>query len=438
MSDESMVVEEVKEECTVEEGVKVDLESSSQTGETNKEEEWEDVSEAEDGGIMKKIIQEGYGYKKPEKKSEVEVHYVGTLEDGTKFDSSRDRNETFKFSLGTGSVIKGWDQGVKTMKKGEIARFKIRGDYGYGERGSPPKIPANATLIFDVELISWITDSDITEAKDGGVKKKTITEGEGWEQPNEGATVKLRYTEIHPSTEERKESAEISFVVGDELTFDGLDLAAKKLKKNEVAIFKIRSDYIYNKKGNSDITKGPIVPADTDLILEIQMLEFQKEKEAYQLETKEKLSIARIKKEQGNEFFKQGRLNLANKRYKKSLSFIQYGEWENDKTEVDQLKVSCHLNIAFILLKNKDYTNVISELKKVLEIEPSNVKALYRRGIALAGTGDFLNALSDLNKAATLDPENKEVKREIIRVKQLQKEQDAKDQNLYSRMLQGL
>ena len=427
MSDESMAVEETKV-----------VESEENKTTTEEKVEWEDVSEAEDGGIMKKIIKEGYGYKRPEKKSEVEVHYVGTLEDGSKFDSSRDRSETFKFTLGTGNVIKGWDQGVKTMKKGEIAQFKIRGDYAYGERGSPPKIPANATLIFDIELISWVSEADVTDAKDGGVKKKSITEGEGWEQANDGSTVKLLYTLIDPSSEERKESGEISFIVGDELTFDGLDIAAKKLKKNEVALFHIRSDYIYNKSGNSDSSKGPIVPANTDILLEVEMIEFQKEKESYQLEAKEKVNLARTKKEEGNEFFKKGRFNLANKRYKKALSYIQYGEWENDKIEVDQLKVSSHLNIAAILLKNKDYHNVISELKKVLEIEPSNVKALYRRGIALSGIGEYLNALDDLNRAAGLDPENKEVKREINRVKQLQKAQDDKDKNLYSRMLQGL
>jgi Flp pilus assembly protein TadD len=96
------------------------------------------------------------------------------------------------------------------------------------------------------------------------------------------------------------------------------------------------------------------------------------------------------------------------------------------------------LNIAAILLKNKEYSNVITELKKALEIEPSNVKALYRRGIALSGTGDHLAALSDLNKASELEPENKEIRRELVKVKQLQKAQDDKDKNLYSRMLQGL
>ena len=74
----------------------------------------------------------------------VYVHYVGTLTDGDKFDSSRDRGDRFSFNLGKSEVIKGWDQGVATMKLGEKAMFTIKPDYGYGSAGSPPKIPGKA------------------------------------------------------------------------------------------------------------------------------------------------------------------------------------------------------------------------------------------------------------------------------------------------------
>lgn len=109
-----------------------------------------------DGGLFKRMLSAGDpNAGKPEPGHEVQVHYVGTLMDGTKFDSSRDRPGNFSFKLGQGAVIKGWDNGVATMHKGEKAELYCRSDYAYGDGGSPPKIPGGATLKFEVELLSW-------------------------------------------------------------------------------------------------------------------------------------------------------------------------------------------------------------------------------------------------------------------------------------------
>ncbi|KAI0300328.1 peptidyl-prolyl cis-trans isomerase [Russula brevipes] len=104
-------------------------------------------------GVEVELITPGDGVTFPKRGDTVTIHYVGTLVDGKKFDSSRDRNSPFVTKIGVGQVIKGWDEGVPRLSVGQKARLRVTPDYGYGARGFPPVIPPNAVLVFEVELL---------------------------------------------------------------------------------------------------------------------------------------------------------------------------------------------------------------------------------------------------------------------------------------------
>eukprot|EP00741_Cyanophora_paradoxa_P004295 tig00000792_g4169.t1 len=104
-------------------------------------------------GVTVETVTPGDGATFPRSGQRVHVHYTGTLTNGNKFDSSRDRGQPFVFTIGKGEVIKGWDEGVAQMSVGQRAKLTCTPDYAYGAKGFPPVIPPNSTLIFDVELL---------------------------------------------------------------------------------------------------------------------------------------------------------------------------------------------------------------------------------------------------------------------------------------------
>ncbi|XP_062149948.1 peptidyl-prolyl cis-trans isomerase FKBP62-like [Alnus glutinosa] len=501
-------------------------------------------------GLKKKLVKEGEGWETPGTGDEVEVHYTGTLLDGTQFDSSRDRGTPFKFKLGQGQVIKGWDEGIKTMKKGEKAIFTIPSELAYGESGSPPTIPPNATLQFDVELLSWTSVKDI--CKDGGifkkilaegekwenpkdldevfvkyearledgtlilksdgveftvgegyfcpalakavktmkkgekvlltvkpqyafgemgrpasgdeaavppdatlqitleliswkavsditkdkkVLKKTLKEGEGYERPNDGAVVQVKLIgKLHDGTIFTKKGHDeepFEFKIDEEQVIDGLDRALKNMKKGEVALVTIQPE---NAFGPSETQQElAIVPANSIVHYEVELLSFVKEKESWDMNTQEKIEAAGKKKEEGNALFKTGRYERASKRYEKAIRFIEYDSSFSDeeKQQAKVLKTTCNLNNSACKLKLGDYKQAEKLCTKVLELDSRNVKALYRRAQAYIQLVDLDLAELDIKKALELDPDNRDVKLEYKILKEKVREYNKKDAQFY-------
>jgi len=169
--------------------------------------DYEDVSISRDGGVKKQIIaaapEDALG--PPPDGTVVTAHYTGTLEDGTKFDSSVDRGSPFTFTIGEGQVIRGWDEGFASMKVGEKAKLLIRSDYGYGKNGSPPKIPKDATLIFEVELLGFEEkEKEKYDYSDEERREKaTSLKGEG--------TILFKESKFGEAAEKYKQAADWAF-----------------------------------------------------------------------------------------------------------------------------------------------------------------------------------------------------------------------------------
>ncbi|PQQ19098.1 peptidyl-prolyl cis-trans isomerase FKBP62 [Prunus yedoensis var. nudiflora] len=486
-------------------------------------------------GLKKKLLKEGEGWDTPKNGDEVEVHYTGTLLDGTQFDSSRDRGTPFKFTLGQGQVIKGWDEGIRTMKKGEDALFTIppelaygdvndiskdggiikkilkegekwenpkdldevivnfearlddgkvveksdtveftvkdgyfcpalskavktmkkgekvlltvKPQYGFGDKGKPASgyegaVPPNSTLHITLELVSWKTVSEVTDDKK--VIKKIVKEGEGFERPNEGAVVKLKLIgKLQDGTEFLKkghaEGEELfEFKTDEEEVIDGLDRAVLTMKKGEVALLTIAPEYAF---GSSESPQElAVVPPNSTVYYEVELVSFEKDKESWDMNTEEKIEAAGKKKEEGNALFKAGKYARASKRYEKAVKYIDYDTSfsEEEKKQSKVLKVACNLNNAACKLKLKDYKQAEKLCSKVLEIEGRNVKALYRRAQAYIQLADLDLAELDIKKALEIDPNNRDVKLEYKTLKEKMKEFNKKEAKFYGNMFAKL
>lgn len=192
----------------------------------------------------------------------VEVHYTGKLfSNGDTFDSSRGRG-TFKFALGAGNVIEGWDRGVAGMKEGGKRKLVIPAKLGYGERGSPPKIPANAALVFDVELIK-VSAAPKLEITD-------VTVGQGKEAKT-GDTVEVHYTGKLASIGQQFDSSRgkepFTFKIGTGSVIQGWDAGIPGMKEGGQRRLHIPAHMGYGATGSP-----PAIPANADLIFDVELL----------------------------------------------------------------------------------------------------------------------------------------------------------------------
>ncbi|XP_031281283.1 70 kDa peptidyl-prolyl isomerase-like [Pistacia vera] len=495
-------------------------------------------------GLKKQILKRGTSWQTPFPGDEVEVHFSGHVEGGACLDSSRDKETPFRFKLGQDEVIKGWDEGVATMKKGERAIFIIPPSLAYGEAGSPPLIPPNSTMVFDIELLSWSTIRDITG--DGGILKKIIKEGEGWatprdndevfvkyeawlengtlvseskegvgfrisdgylcpaiskavktmrkgekaelavkfsygctedgygtssssnltiqlellwwksiinvtgdgkvfkkiikagegfDRPSEGSLVKVKYiARLEDGTIfERKGSEEepFEFLTLEENINEGLDRAIMTMKKGEQAMVTVGGEYL------SSHEVSEVVSANSVLYYEVQLIDFTKDKPFWKMDTQEKIEACERKKHDGNLLFRAGKYWRASKKYEKAAKFIEFDHsfTDDEKHIANALRLSCYLNNAACKLKLEEHSEASRLCTKVIELDPSNVKALFRRSQAYMKTSELEKAEADMKRALAIDPDNRDVKLGYKELKEKQREYAKYQAEIFSTMV---
>ncbi|EDQ90188.1 uncharacterized protein MONBRDRAFT_21434 [Monosiga brevicollis MX1] len=360
--------------------------------------------------------------------SKVFVHYVGTLENGDKFDSSRDRGDLFSFELGAGRVIKGWDEGVSTMRVGEKSKFTIKSHKAYGDAGSPPKIPGGATLVFEIELFRWSNEEDVSTQKDGSLLKAILSRGEGYKTIKELTNVTFSYT-VTLKDGDKVGLALWGWKYDEDLPFPGLEAALKTMKDKETAKFTIAPEHAFGSEGSTEHQ----VPANATLVAVIKVHQVEFAKETWDLSSEEKVAAAETLRTAGNNFFKAGDFARALRRYTKAVDHLKsdHDFTEELKAEAKQKRVACYSNMAQCALKTKEFTKAREHADAALELDPQNVKALYRRAMALHEMSEWDQAAADCQQIQTLDKDNTSAAALLKKVKAKQHAYNQKQKALF-------
>ncbi|KAK1264701.1 Peptidyl-prolyl cis-trans isomerase FKBP65 [Acorus gramineus] len=365
-----------------------------------------------DGGIIKKILSRSEMLVRPEKKDEVTVKYEARLEDDSLVAMSPETG--VEFLVNDGHLCHAVEKAVVTMRKGEKALLRVDPRYAFGCYGRPAQdglsaIPPNAVIIISLELVAFKLIECITE--DMKVVKKITKPVESFEKPNSGTIVQIRYiAKLEDGTlfDQKGFDGEdpFEFKIDEEQVIIGLDLAVASMKRGEGALIIIDHQYGF---GNTQTQMNLVaIPSFSTLYYEVEMVEFTKVKEPWDMEPEQKIEYAAKRKEEGNLYFKAGKYQRASLRYDTAVKYVEFDAVFNEEQKKmgKFFKVSCNLNNAACKIRLKEFREAVALCSRVLQLESCNIKALFRRAQAYIEMTDFDLAALDLKKTHEIDPHN--------------------------------
>ena len=260
---------------------------------------------------------------------------------------------------------------LRKMKEGESVRYKMKNVPGGTQylEGVPAAAAAPPPQAADV--VVTLKKLCVVEAIcDGLGTKKTVTEGEGWDRPNDGATCVVSVSANGAPAEA------LTFKTGDEAVASGLEECVMLMKQGEVAEARVPAACA----GSFASAAGG---ADA-VTLAVTLTSFEKEKDVWSMTNGERVEAGEATKAAGNDAYKAGKLELAERKYDKALRFVEHDQSfsDDEKKETKKIKLSLYLNGAAVSLKRKKWKDASESAGKALDLDAGNEKALYRRAQA--------------------------------------------------------
>lgn len=267
----------------------------------------------------------------------------------------------------------------------------------------------------------------------GLLQKRVLREGKGQDtRPDKGQRVMIQSAGRTEDGTAVDWNSNLEFILGEGEVIQAFDIGISLMELDEVCELVTDARYAYGKAGKPDAK--PPIPPDAKITYEIQLLSVRDGPNINTMSDKERISTGEKKREMGNDLYTGGDYAGAINSYQRAIKYLGSSTSE----EVQSLRVKCWNNMAAAQLKIKAYSAAEKSCSQVLQVDPDNVKALFRKGKVLASSGDTDQALGFIKKADQLDPSNPTIKKELNRLKQLLASEKESERSMYRRMVGDL